>query len=84
MGNGESLATAVSADVTRDVLRIELSDGRVIETRLDRVPWLRWLRDASEESHARWSLEPGAFAVYWEDLDDGVEVRHPLALSPLA
>ena len=84
MGHSQGIATAVSAQVTRDSLRIELSDDRVIETRLNRIPWLKWLRDASEEARALWSLEPGGFAVYWEDLDDGVEVRHLLALSPLA
>lgn len=75
---------AAWAEVTDDMLRVGLRDGRTIETSLTRVPWLRWLRDASEEARNHWSLEPGGFAVYWDDLDDGVEVRHLLALSPVS
>lgn len=76
--------SAAWAEVADDMLRVGLRDGRTIETNLVRIPWLRWLRDASEEARSHWSLEPGGFAVYWEDLDDGVEVRHLLALSPLS
>ena len=82
--NPDIEVVATDVEITREVLRIELSDGRAIETRLANVPWLRWLLEASDEARDRWSLEPGGFAVYWEDLDDGVEVRHLLALSPLA
>jgi hypothetical protein len=76
--------SATGVYVTADVLRIELSDGRIVELKLARVPWLRWLREASDEARSHWSLEPGGFAVYWNDLDDGVEVRHLLALSPIS
>lgn len=30
------------------------------------------------------SLEPDGYAIYWEDLDDGIEVCHILAVQPLA
>ena len=66
-----------------DVLHVTLTDGRDIGVPLDRVPWLSWLRRATPEQRARWSLEPDGFAVYWEELDDGVEVAHLLALHPL-
>ena len=82
MGDCQHLA-ATNVEITREVLRIELRDGRVIVTRLANIPWLRWLREASDEPRSHWSLEPGGSAVYWEDLDDGVEVRHLLALSLL-
>ncbi len=82
--NTEVEVTATGVQVSRDVLRIELNDGRTIETNLARIPWLRWLRDASDEARNNSSLEPGGFAVYWEDLDDGIEVRHLLALSPIS
>jgi hypothetical protein len=26
-----------------------------------------------------WSLEPRGFAIYWPDLDDGIEVAHLLS-----
>ena len=66
-----------------DMLHVALTDGRDIGVPLDRVPWLQWLLQASPEQRERWSLEPGGFAVYWEELDDGFEVEHLLALQPL-
>jgi hypothetical protein len=74
-------ATSVTVDGER--LRVELSDGRALEVLLASIPWLRWLREASDKARANWLLEPGGFAVYWPDLDDGVEVRHLLSLQPL-
>ena len=61
---------------SRESLRVALDDGRVIETRLGAVPWLRWLRQATDDQRASWTLEPHGFAIYWPALDDGVEVRH--------
>ncbi len=75
--------TAIDVEVSAESLRVHLSDGRIVETAFGDVPWLRWLRDASDDSRSRWSLEPGGFAVFWEALDDGVEVRHLLSLAPI-
>ncbi len=74
---------AVDVDVTETRIRVQLSDGRVVEIGLDR-PWLHWLRDATDAQRRRWRLEPGGFAIYWDELDDGVEVRHLLSLAPVA
>lgn len=74
---------AVAVDVTETRIRVQLSDGRVVEIGLDR-PWLHWLRDATDAQRRRWRLEPGGFAIYWDELDDGVEVRHLLSLAPVA
>ncbi len=51
---------------------------------MDRIAWLDWLLKATPEQRANWSLEPGGFAIYWEDLDDGVEVAHLLGIQPLS
>ena len=67
-----------------DVLYVSLSDGREISVPLDRVEWLGWLAKATPEQRSRWSTEPGGFAIYWEELDDGVEVCHLLGMQPLA
>ncbi len=66
-----------------DVLHVLLTDGRDIGVPLAGVSWLAWLLRASPDQREGWSLEPGGFAVYWEELDDGVEVEHLLALQPL-
>jgi len=75
-------ATRVRFDENK--LCVSLDDGREIVLPMDRIEWLRWLYEATSEQRANWSLEPGGYAVYWADLDDGVEVCHLLALEPLA
>lgn len=65
-------------------LIVTLSDGRAISVPLNKIDWLQWLMDASPEQRNNWSLEPGGFAIYWDDLDDGVEVCHLLSLYSLA
>jgi len=75
--------SAVGARVTDAMLYVSLSDGREIGVPLS-LPSLGWLAEARPEQQAAWSLEPRGFAVYWEDLDNGVEVRHLLAMHPLA
>jgi hypothetical protein len=79
----EPEVTAEDAELSEKTLRVQLSDGRVVEIGLDR-PWLRWLRDTTDAQRRRWRLEPGGFALYWDELDDGVEVRHLLSLTPVA
>lgn len=67
-----------------DVLYVTLTDCREIRLPLDRFEWLHWLLRATPEERADWSLEPRGFAVYWEELDDGIEVCHLLASQPLS
>lgn len=67
-----------------DVLCVSLSDSREISVPLDQIEWLAWLAKATPEQRSRWSIEPGGFAIYWEELDDGVEVCHLLGMQPLA
>jgi hypothetical protein len=73
---------AVSARFTDKMLYIALNDGREIGLPLT-LPWLSWLAQATPEQRARWSLEPRGFAVYWEDLDNGIEVAHLLSPQPI-
>lgn len=77
-------AAATGVDFAGDTLIVTLDDGRELRVPLERAPWLGWLRAASPEQRTRWTLEPRGFAVYWPDLDDGVEVRHLLSLSRLS
>ena len=65
-------------------LHVSVSDGREVIVPIDRVDWLRWLAAATPEQRANWSLEPGGFAIYWNDLDDGVEICHLLGMQPVA
>ena len=66
------------------VLCVSLSDGREISLLIDRVEWLDWLARATPQQRDNWFIEPGGFAIYWEDLDDGIEICHLLSLQSLA
>lgn len=59
-----------------DTLCVSLSEGREISVAMDRVEWLDWLAKATPAQRTKWSLEPGGFAVYWDELDNGIEIRH--------
>lgn len=81
-----NIATTVSASGVRfegDVLCVVLSDGRELRVRSQNVPWLKWLANATPVQREKWSLEPGGFAIFWDELDDGFEVCHLLDLRPL-
>jgi len=66
-----------------DRLCIELSDGRELSVPYKKIPWLKWLAKATPRQRAGWSLEPGGYAIYWEQLDDGVEICHLLGMESL-
>jgi hypothetical protein len=66
-----------------DRLRIELADGRELSVPYKKIPWLKWLAKATPKQRADWSLEPGGYAIYWEQLDDGVEICHLLGMESL-
>lgn len=75
---------AIDVRFVDDVLFVSLSDGREISVPLERVEWLSWLNKAVPAQRSRWSIEPNGFAIYWEDLDAGIEIRHLLEMQPLA
>ncbi len=74
---------AESVRFTGGVLRVGLDDGREVSLPLNEVPWLKWLAKATPKQRANWTIEPGGFAIYWPDLDDGIEVCHLLDSMPL-
>ena len=72
--------TALGARFTETMLYILLDDGREIGVPLERY---RWLAGAAPEQRSRWTIEPGGYAIYWEELDDGLEVEHLLSTQTL-
>ena len=75
--------SATDVQFVGNILYVTLSDSRQISVPLENVPWLKWLNSATPEQRVRWSLEPGGFAIYWDELDDGLEISHLLSLQPL-
>ncbi len=85
--SADKVAEQVQATRVRfvgDVLYVALSDGREIGVPVDRVGWLSWLAKATPGQREKWSVEPGGFAIYWDELDDGIEVCHLLRMQSLA
>ena len=74
---------AKSARITASILHLRLDDGREISLPFTEVSWLKWLANATPKQRSKWTLEPGGFAVYWPDLDDGIEVCHLLDSQPI-
>ena len=83
-GRGGFQVWAKNVRFEGNILYILLSDGREISLLIDQMDWLKWLANATPEQRAKWMIEPGGFAVYWEELDDGFEIEHLLSLQPLA
>ena len=71
-GEIAELVTAVDVQFDNNTLRVLLSDGRQVSLPLETLSWLDWLYMASAEQREAWSIEPGGYAIYWEDLDDGL------------
>ena len=67
-----------------NVLLVSLSDGCEVSIPMERIEWLNWLVKATSEQRSKWTIEPGGYAIYWDELDDGVEIRHLLETQPLA
>jgi hypothetical protein len=83
VSNVTSEVSAKNLRFEGDILFVELSDGREVKLPIDKISWLSWLYKASPEEREKWSLEPGGYAIYWDDLDDGIEVTHLLSTEPL-
>jgi hypothetical protein len=75
---------ATEVRFVENVLFVSLADGREISVPRDRVEWLKWLAKAKPGQRAKWSLEPGGYAMYWDELDDGIEICHLLGMQPVA
>jgi hypothetical protein len=69
---------------TGGTLHVRLDAGREITLPLGEVRWLKWLAKATPKQRANWMVEPDGYAIYWPDLDDGIEVCHLLDMQPIA
>ncbi len=76
--------SAVGVRFADNVLYVALSDKREISVPIEHVPWLEWLVKATPAQRANWSIEPRGFAVYWDELDDGIEICHLLGMQSVA
>ncbi len=68
-------ACAVDVSVTAQALTVTLADGRVLSVPLD---WFPRLMHATPAERKRFEFHGDGEAIWWEDLDDGVEIAHLL------
>ncbi len=81
INNRIEIVSALKVWFDGDIISILLDDFRTISVDLSRITWLKWLQDASDSLRNNWSIEPGGFAIYWEELDDGIEISHLLGVQ---
>ncbi len=61
-----------------DMIWITLADARVIGAPLARYPWLESATEAERNDY-----RIGAFSIFWETLEDGIDIEGLLSSSPL-
>jgi len=72
-------ALAENVKVTRDELRVLLSDGRTIAVPLT---WYPRLSHGTPEERAEWRLIGRGAGIHWEALDEDISVEGLLAGHP--
>lgn len=72
-------ALAEDVKVTRDELRVVLSDGRTISAPLT---WYPRLLHATPEVRAEWRLIGKGSGIHWEALDEDISIEGLLAGLP--
>lgn len=70
------IPAAEAVRVTRDALRVELSDGRTISAPL---AWYPRLLHGSARERANWRLIGRGQGIHWDDLDEDISVEGLLA-----
>jgi len=70
-------AIATDIKVNSEMLRVHLSDGRIISVPIE---WFPKLRDASEKERNNWRIIGGGIGVHWEDIDEDLSVMGLLQL----
>lgn len=81
--NRTEARTAINVHFAGNLLIVTLDNGSLLRVPLEDIGWLHWLLDATPTQRAKWTLEPGGFAVYWEELDDGFEIEHLLKMPDI-
>jgi hypothetical protein len=78
------MVRAANVRFASGMIYVTLSDGREVGLPLRRTKWLKWLAHATPRQRKQWAIEPLGDAIYWNELDDGIEVCHLLSAQSLA
>ncbi|HRX04012.1 MAG: DUF2442 domain-containing protein [Anaerolineae bacterium] len=69
------LAKLIGVAFVGDMLTLQLSDGRILQLRMNDHAWLKWLQEATNEQRQSWEIMPSGGGVWWQELDNGVELQ---------
>lgn len=58
--------------VTKDTLRVELTDGRIVAAPL---AWFPRLVHGTKSELSNWRLSGGGYGIHWENLDEDISVE---------
>ena len=75
----KQVPNAIAVNVTKDTLRVDLSDGRTISVPL---AWFPRLVHATKEERKNWRLIGKGEGIHWEDIDEDISVEGLLAGRP--
>lgn len=64
--------SVIDAEVSEYILRVALSDGRVISVP---VEWYPRLVHATQQERCIWRLIGGGLGIRWQDIDEDISVR---------
>jgi hypothetical protein len=69
-------ALAKAVDFSDEMMRVTLTDGRVVSVRL---VWFPVLREATAQQRAQFEISGGGVSLYWPELDEALSVAGLLA-----
>ncbi len=72
---------AENVKITKDTLRVDLSDGRTISVPLE---WFPRLVHATSDERNNWRLIGRGHGIHWEDIDEDISVEGLLTGKPSA
>lgn len=64
--------SALDVEVSEHILRVALSDGRVISVP---VEWYPRLVHATQKEKCNWRLISGGLGIRWQDIDEDISVQ---------
>jgi len=70
---------AEDVKITKDTLRMDLSDGRTISVPLE---WFPRLVHATSDERNNWRLIGRGHGIHWEDIDEDISVEGLLTGKP--
>ncbi len=71
--------TATHVRMTENVIRVDLSDGRIVSVPLE---WYPRLVNATREERNNWRMIGRGAGIHWPDLDEDISIAALLAGRP--